>query len=552
MGRTHFRNGTIWIGDPPSPAATWLVVEDGRVAASGQAGSEPDPTADPTAEVVDLRRRHVLPGLTDAHTHLLVGALEPQALDGSGWQHRDDAMEAVRRMAVAAPEGAWIIAARVDHRQWRDPLRPTRDELDAVAGDHPVLLIHESIHEGVANSAALRATGVAWLPDGHGDIERGERGQPTGLLWERAFGRAFFTALRELGATLAETGLDGAMETAARQALSLGVARIHEAFVPADLVPHLEAMNARTPLRVSWSASPEAGAFEPPRDPAGLVGLPFGEGVPHLKLFADGGFRFAARYPLSVGLRSVAQAVREAVDVRAVGPLRPLRDRRTTLAGGEVVTQELRFADHGLASLLHRCGEVGVRPRVHSIGNLATVQVARAARAAGMTGRWSIEHVIGLREHEVDELVESQPVVSLQPRFIPDYVETIRGTGLDQVLRVVPARTLREAGLTVALSSDDPRGPHDPLALLRIAVTRAAPGGRPLAEAEALSREEAVAGMTSGGVAAAGLAGRGVSGVLSVGSAADLAIVDGDPFDSGSRVVETWVDGEQVHGERHR
>jgi predicted amidohydrolase YtcJ len=547
MGRTLFRNGTVWAGDPPTRSASWLLVEDGTIAGSGTAATEPEPAAGD--ELIDLKRGHLLPGLTDAHTHILSGVFEPHAIDGSAWRDRDEAIAAVRRAAAGAPEGTWIVAARFDHRVWTDPLRPTRQELDEVAGDHPVLLMHESIHEGVANSAALRETGVAWLPDGHEDIDRGKGGAPTGLIWERAFGRAFFTAWRVLRERMTSEGLDGVLVDAAQRILELGVVRIHEAFVPPDLAPHLQAAHERSPLRISWSASPSAGTYDPPQDPEVFAGAGYGEGVPHVKLFADGGFRFAASYPVSVAFRALASAVRSAVNVRGIGPLRLLADRRTSLKGTDVVNEELRYTDHGLTNVLARCGEAGVRPRVHSIGNLATVQTAQAAQAAGMTGRWSIEHIIGLRDAEMEVLVDADPVVSLQPRFLPDYADAITGPGLDAVLRIVPARTLRGAGLTVALSSDDPRGPHDPLSLLRIAVTRAAPGGRPLAESEGLSPEEAVAGMTSAGVAAAGLAETaGVVGVIEDGAPADLALVDGDPFGNGSRVVGTWVDGVRVAG----
>jgi predicted amidohydrolase YtcJ len=129
------------------------------------------------------------------------------------------------------------------------------------------------------------------------------------------------------------------------------------------------------------------------------------------------------------------------------------------------------------------------------------------------------------------------------PGFIPTHGPAMRALGLDVGLRAVPLGSLLRGGVAIAISSDHPCGPLDPLHNLRHAVSRRLPDGSTLAAAEAISQGEALHAATAGGAAAVGFAGEGT---LVAGAAADLVVCSGDPFAESSRVASTWVGGRRA------
>ncbi len=541
--RTVFHGGTVWTGDPPGPARGWVAVRDGSVEA---VGADPVPPADVTqgAAEVDLGGGHLIPAFSDPHTHVLYAAMRPLVHDGGRLRSRAEAVAAVRDAAARTPDGAWILFLGVDHRSWDPPARPTRSELDAAAGDRPVLLADETIHEGVANSAALRASGVAWLPDAHGDIDRDRRGRPTGLVWERAFGRVMRPALRSVVDEADATDPLEALRALIEELLGHGVVRIHEGAVPPDLVPLLEELRASTPMEISWSLTAPIGTYEPPALLEDILDVPTGDAPRWVKLFADGGHRCAVTMPLRAALGGAVGALRRTVARRDTAFLAPLTERRTTLRGSDVAAgQELRFTDDQLVALLRRCEEVGVRPRVHAVGDLAATQVVRCAQRAGISVPWSLEHAMLLRDRDPERIAAAH-VVNVQPRLLPDYAPAVEEVGADDAVSVVPISSLHRAGARLAISSDDPNDTVPPLDSLRIAVTRRLPDGSVHDPDEAAPRSVALRAATIGAVVAMD---RDVDVAIAPGSRADLAVLSGDPFTPGTEVLQTWVRGDRVH-----
>jgi predicted amidohydrolase YtcJ len=536
------RGGTVWADDPPSPSADWIDVRDGRVARIGGIGDEPP---DPPGAVVELDGAHVIPGITDPHTHVLYAAMRTGITDGSGLKSPTEAVEAVRELATRTPEGSWIVLLGVNHRSWQERRRPTRDELDEAAGDRLVLLADETIHEGIANSAALRASGVRWMPDGHGDIDRDRKGRPTGLVWERAFGRVALPAMESLLDDATGVGPDELIDRMLQRLLAAGVVRIHEGAVPPSLIPVIDAARERTPMEISWSVTDPAGQYDPPARLDQLAEIGFGDGPAWVKLFADGGHRCAVSMPVGAALTSAKRALQEVLSLRDPRPLAALTERRTTLSGRRVeASPELRFDDDELAALLSACESAGIRPRVHAIGDLAATQIAGAARRAGIEIPWSLEHAMFLRDGDAERIADGAHVVNIQPRLVPDYVGAVREVGAEKAVTIVGAGSLMRAGAQLAISSDNPNGVTDPLTSLRLAVTREVDDGTIFDADEAISREQALRAATAGAVAAIDV---DVPGVLVPGAPADLVVVDGDPFTKGARVRQTWIGGRVVH-----
>ena len=142
------------------PRAQAIAVQDGRVLAVG-ATREIEKLRGKHTRVIDLHGHYVMPGFNDAHLHLALGGLSHFKLDLAGTSSRNELLQRVAAAARSAPAGEWIRGRGWDQTKWRDQQLPSRQELDAVTGDHPAFLVRIDGHLAVANSAALRAAGIS-------------------------------------------------------------------------------------------------------------------------------------------------------------------------------------------------------------------------------------------------------------------------------------------------------------------------------------------------------------------------------------------------------
>lgn len=180
-------NGRITTLDRKRPAASAVLIRDGRFEAVGDDAAILA-TAAPDTRRVDLRRRRVLPGLIDNHTHVVRGGLNfNMELRWDGVTSLADAMDMLRRQVAITPPPQWVrvIGGFTEH-QFVERRLPTLDEINAAAPDTPVFLLH-LYDRALLNGAALRAVGYdrdTPNPPG-GEIQRDARGNPTGLLLAR-------------------------------------------------------------------------------------------------------------------------------------------------------------------------------------------------------------------------------------------------------------------------------------------------------------------------------------------------------------------------------
>ena len=171
----------------PAGRAESMLVRDGRIAAIGPAAAV-RAAAEPGAAVVRLDGATVLPGLIDAHCHVMnVGYLaagadcsQPAAPDIAAIQAR------LREAAAGAPAGSWVMGSGYVEYKLAERRHPTRADLDAAVPDRPAVIYHTSLHACVLNTAALREAGFAdGQPDPpNGVIGRDGQGRLTGVLLE--------------------------------------------------------------------------------------------------------------------------------------------------------------------------------------------------------------------------------------------------------------------------------------------------------------------------------------------------------------------------------
>ena len=178
---------TIHTGAADAPVATALAWDtaDGRVLAVGD--RQALLTLYPLAPLTDLGDVTVVPGLIDAHAHLMYLGQTLMQADLTGADSRAEVVARLQRFAADHPDG-WLLGNGWDQNRWADTRFPSAADLDAAFPDRPVWLGRVDGHAGWGNSAALRALAAVpgqrtlqgrWQPAG-GRIERDAAGRPTG------------------------------------------------------------------------------------------------------------------------------------------------------------------------------------------------------------------------------------------------------------------------------------------------------------------------------------------------------------------------------------
>jgi predicted amidohydrolase YtcJ len=249
--------------DPARPDARALAASDGRIVALGESEEILATHRGPDTIVIDAAGAVVLPGLIDAHAHVMNLGRFLATVDLFGTASAEEVADRVREAARSRRPGEWILGRGWDQNDWAVKEFPTRELLDRAAPANPVFLDRVDGHAVWVNSAALEAGGVmASTPDvAGGQILRDAGGTPTGILVD------FATDLVEHAIPVPGEEEIGAMLSAAQDRIvSLGMTGVHEMGVGPDtlalyrrfdeagrLVPRVVAyFSARSPAALGW------------------------------------------------------------------------------------------------------------------------------------------------------------------------------------------------------------------------------------------------------------------------------------------------------------
>src|SRR5438128_5323248 len=177
-------NGLVSTLDRSNPSATAVAIRDGKFL---RVGTEADvmPLAGAATRMIDLKGRRVLPGLIDNHLHIIRAGLSfNMELRWDGVRSLADAMEMLKRQIAVTPPPQWVrVVGGFTEHQFAEKRLPTLQEINALAPETPVFLLH-LYDRALLNAAALRAVGYTKdtpEPPG-GEIVRDGRGVPIGLL----------------------------------------------------------------------------------------------------------------------------------------------------------------------------------------------------------------------------------------------------------------------------------------------------------------------------------------------------------------------------------
>src|SRR5215469_13741027 len=183
--------------DRANPTATAVAIADGKFSAVGRV-NDVMPLAGKQIKIIDLKGRRVLPGLIDNHLHIIRGGLNfNMELRWDGVRSLADGMAMLKRQVAITPAPQWVrVVGGFSEHQFAEKRLPTIDELNAVAPETPVFLLH-LYDRAILNAAALKAAGYTKNtpePPG-GEIVRDAHGNPTGLLLARPNANILYATL---------------------------------------------------------------------------------------------------------------------------------------------------------------------------------------------------------------------------------------------------------------------------------------------------------------------------------------------------------------------
>ena len=523
-------NGTVYTVDDAHPRASAFAVRNGRIVFVGS-DREARMLAGSATRVIDARGNAVIPGMVDAHAHLLGLGTSLRNVKLAGSKTYDEVIARVVERTKSAKPGEWIIGRGWDQNLWPDKKFPTHEALSRAVPNNPVVLTRIDGHALVANAMALRAAGVSAStrdPDG-GRIERNADGSPAGVFVDNA-------------QSLISRAIPAATQAQTREAILAAIAEANR-----------------------W----------------GLIGI-HDAGASRRTIEIYESLAREGRY----NLRNYVMVSGDSANVRhylAVGPRSAMYDGRLWVRSFKLYSDGA-LGSRGAAMLASYSDDPG------NTGLLVTpaVQIQRIATASLRRGFQVCSHAIGDRGNRIvldayDAALRSVPtpdhrfriehaqVISLQdiPRFallgvIPSMQASHQTSdmrwaearvGPERIRGAYAWRSLLNSGVVIPNGSDFPVEEVNPLISFHSAVSRQDgtnwPSGGWYPD-QAMTREEALRSMTIW-PAFAGFQEK-TMGSLTPGKYADFVILDRDIMKIPAteilqtKVMSTWLGGRKVYG----
>jgi predicted amidohydrolase YtcJ len=480
---------------------------DGRIAAVGN-DEQMKVWAGPQTERMSLNGKTVVPGFIDSHIHLYwFGSQLLRQADLVGSASVDDVLGRISALAKRRPEG-WLQGHGFDHDKLRERRFPTRADLDRVSTKQPIVISRVCGHAIVANSAAVALLSLA---------ERAMGDEQSGLYTEDA-GWAIYKKIPELR----EEEMEEAILAAANVALATGITTVETMLdTPQQMIGYSRLHRAgKLPLRVV--AMPPHRAIEElhrngVRTGTGDEWLKFGA----CKLFSDG----------SLGAQTawLAEPYADKPDTRGMRIYPP-----------QVLKEKVRDGqEKGFQVAIHAIGDEALRETIDAIEYVLDGE-------SNEGHRHRVEHASVCPPDCLERLVQSEIVVTIQPQFVTSDTWTAQRLGPTRSRWAYPFKTMLDAGVKIALSSDCPVERLDAFAAIASAVER-----HEWSPDEKLSPIQAIYAYCMGSAYAGFLEDQ--LGSLEVGKRADFVVLSGDPTNMKAHQIrelqaeQVFIDGRQVH-----
>ncbi|MCO1335706.1 amidohydrolase [Microbulbifer sp. OS29] len=482
----------------------------------------------PKAKKIDAGGKTLLPGLVDAHGHMLgLGQLNTM-LDLRD-QSLKDTLQSIKQHAKSLEPGEWLLGRGWNQVTWPGKQFPTRAQLDTLELNHPIWLRRVDGHAGWANSKALQLANISkntQAPEG-GEILRDSKGKPTGILIDNAM-----SLLQKAIPSPTLTQEKKSLQNAFSKALTLGLTSVHDAGI------NEKTLNAYSQLAVEDAI------------PIRVYPMLSVDSHNYAKLLRAGHIGTPAK---RLYMRSIKLSADGALGSRGAALIEPYHDRPREKG-------LLLYPETKMLALLKLATDNNFQVNVHAIGDranhivlnhLETLNKAKSQKEH----RHRVEHAQVIELKDIPRFTQLNLIASMQPTHATSD-KNMAGDrlGEERLTGAYAWKTLLKQGTPIAAGSDFPVEPANPLFGLHAAITRRDRQGNPSKgwrTEEAMTLEQALRAFTLDAAYASHQ--EQVIGTLEPGKFADFILLDRNIFEMNpqevwqAQVLETWVEGERVY-----
>ena len=528
-------NGKIYTVDKARPTVSALAVQGGRILFAGS-DAEARRLGNTSTAVIDLGGRTVIPGIIDAHAHLLGLGDMLRRVNLVGSTSYDEVIKRVKAFSKDVKPGEWILGRGWDQNRWPSKEFPTHDALSRAFPNNPVVLDRVDGHAVLANAKAMELAHVSAAtadPEG-GRLIRRSGGAPSGVFIDNAQ-----TLIVNAIPAPSRAELRSAILAAIAECNRLGLTGVHDAGVEPDTVGIYEELakagnfNLRNYVMLSDPGEPSS---------------PRARGNPYLQRGPQG-----ALYDGHLWVRAIKLYADGALGSRGAALLAPYGDEPSN-SGLLVLRPEYirAWADAALRT--------GFQVNVHAIGDRGNRIVLDSFESAlravpNADHRFRIEHAQVISPEDIPRFAKLGVIPSMQPTHqTSDMGWAEARVGPQRIRGAYAWRSLLNTGVVIPSGTDFPVEEVNPLLTFHAAVTRQDPSNLPPGgwyPDQKMTREEALQSITIW-PAYAGFQ-ESVLGSLTPGKYADFVVLDRDIMripDTeivGTRVVSTWIAGKRVY-----
>lgn len=518
-------NGKIYTMVSKDSACEAFSIYDGKII---DCGSTEQIIMNEAKETIDLKGKTVLPGFIDAHQHILYHAKSLTTVNLAGTKSWEEAKKILMNRMETTPKGNWIRGGGFDHQVWDDQVLPTKEELDNISHQHPILIDRYCMHVHVANSEALRIAGITkdYVPTASNTVGKDADGEPTGILWDSAI-TPVLQVIPEILASYEDK--KEAIALILKDMSKYGITGAHptqgklvdaEEFI--GIYQDLEKEH-RLPVRI-YACFDEYPSF----------GMKSGFGNEKVKygfykIYSDG----------NLGSRSAAM-------------FEPFSDRPDMMG-------VLNYSEEEINRMCQEAYDQDLQIGIHAIGDRGLSIALDAIEKAYNTNpkkdpRFRIIHAFITNENLIQRMKNLPIILDIQPKFLATDIKWAEDRlGPDRIKYAFPWRRLIDEGLILAASSDLPVEHYNPFLGIHAIVTRKNLDGFPddgWYPEQRVTPYEAIEMYTKN--AAFASFEDNIKGTIEKGKLADFIVLDRNPFEVNMddlkdiRVEKTLLGGEEV------
>lgn len=529
-------NGSVWTVNSAQPWAESVALNGDKIYKVGRTANIKK-LAGKETKVIELDGALVLPGFIDSHTHFLKGGFSLSSIQLRDVTNRELFTKRVEKKVKELEKGEWILEGYWDHEQFSPPELPAKEWIDKVSPENPVCVSRYDLHIALANSLALKIAGITKTtpsPEGGEILKDSKTGEPTGILRDAAVD----IMMRHIPEPSVKANLKAA-EAALRHARELGVTSVHDM---ADATSFAKSFEVYQELLKEGKLTSRIYFYIPLTEGDLFEKLklktPFGNTLLKLgglKGFADGGLGASTAYFFD-----------------------PYTDNPKNCG---LLASEM-FPEGIMERRILEADNAGLQMAIHAIGDKANFIILNIfEKAIAQNGardrRWRIEHAQHLRSEDIERFGKLGVIASVQPyHAIDDGRWAEEKIGKERCRTTYAFKSLLDKGAILALGSDWPVAPLNPLESIYAAVTRQTTDGKNPGgwfPEQKISLEEAIKGFTWNGAYTEHS--EKTKGSIEEGKLADLVVLNKNLFKiapekiKDSRVTMTIVGGKIVYSE---